>query len=69
MSKWILIQSENNWIFHPTVFDTYEDAYSEMIAEYNRLYDEGDEGNIHEDYASIQSDFNNWDWRISEIKF
>ena len=68
MSKWILIEVENNDIAEPDVFDTYEEAYNEMEHRFNSLKEEYDDCNIHENYASIQSEFNNFDWRIFEVR-
>lgn len=68
MSKWILISVEDNDILMPETYDTYEQAYKSMEKEFNRLKDVGDDANIHKDYASIQSDYHNWDWRIYEVK-
>lgn len=69
MSKWILIYVEDNDILEPTTYDTYEEAYKEMEHEFNLTKDDDTDGNIHEYYASIQTDYNNWDWRIYEVKF
>ena len=68
MSKWILIQTENNDILEPTTYDSYEQAYEAMKNEYDILKENWHDGNIHSDYASIQSDYENWDWRIYEVK-
>lgn len=69
MSKWVLIMAENNEITKPDIYDTYEQAYEAMEHEFNKLKEIDDEANIHEDYASIQSDYDNYDWRICEVKF
>lgn len=68
MSKWILIYVEDNSIYEPTTYDTYEEAYKEMEHEFNITRDIDDDSTIHKDYASVQSDYNNWDWRIYEVK-
>lgn len=68
MSKWILIEVENQSINEPDTYDTYERAFDEMEKRYNSLLDDSDEGNIHKNYASIQSDTFNIDWRIYEVK-
>ena len=68
MSKWVLISVDNNDIEEPDVFDTYEQAYERMEIFYNALKDDCIDCNIHDDYASIQSDYCNWDWRIFEVK-
>ena len=68
MSKWILINAEDNDILEPKTYDTYEEAYEAMENEFSRLKDDTDDANIHADYASIQSDYCNWDWRIYEVK-
>lgn len=68
MSKWVLIFAENNEIGKPDVYDTYEQAYKVMERRFNRLKEIDDEANIHADYASIQSDYDNFDWRIFEVK-
>ena len=69
MSKWILITVENNDIIEPTTHDTYKQAYQAMEREFTRLRDAQDDASICENYASIQSDCNNWDWRIYEVKY
>lgn len=69
MSKWVLISVEDNSILEPTTYDTYEQAYEEMERDFN-MTKYGDEwASIHENYASIQTDFYSWDWRIYEVKF
>ena len=69
MSKWVLIFAENNEIGKPDVYDNYEEAYGAMERRFNRLKEIDDEANIHEDYASIQFDYDNFDWRIFEVKY
>ena len=65
MSKWILIQTENNWIFHPTAFDTYEEAYNKTVElgkvtffsrTKNRLWTKGEESGNFLNVVSIQED-------------
>ena len=69
MSKWVLINVENGTINMPETFDTYEKAYKQMEREYYEVADdEYYECNIHEDYASIQAESFNSDWRIYEVK-
>ncbi|MEE1084984.1 MAG: hypothetical protein UH850_14755 [Paludibacteraceae bacterium] len=69
MSKWILIEVENNDILEPTTYDTYEDAYEEMVFQFNLIKGADMDANIHKDYVSVQSDYNSWDWRIYEVKY
>ena len=67
MSKWILIEVENQSINEPDAYDSYERAFDEMEKRYNYLLEDGDESNIHKDYASIQTDSLNIDWRIYKV--
>lgn len=67
MSKWILIEVENQGISDPDTYETYEEAYTEMEKRYNELVEEDDEASIHSIYASIQTDSYNVDWRIYEV--
>ena len=67
MSKWILIEVENQGISDPDTYETYDEAYEEMERRYNELVEEDDEANIHSVYASIQTDSYNVDWRIYEV--
>ena len=67
MSKWILIEVENQGISYPDTYETYEEAYTEMEKRYNELVEDGDEASIHSIYASIQADSYNVDWRIYEV--
>lgn len=68
MSKWILIEVDNQSINEPDTYNSYIEAYTEMENRYNDLKTDDAECNIHEDYASIQSDCNNIDWRIYEVE-
>lgn len=67
MSKWILIEVENQSIDDPDTYDTYDEAYTEMKRRYDNLVEPNDEAYIHTDYASIQTDTYNIDWRIYEV--
>lgn len=67
MNKWILIEVEDQCINEPDTYSTYEEAYDEMEKRYNYLLEDGDEASIHKDYASIQTDALNIDWRIYEV--
>ena len=69
MSKWILIHADNNSIELPDVFESYEEAYRQMKLEYDKIVEEGDDADIDVNYASIQTDYENFDWRIFEVKF
>lgn len=66
--KWVVINVEDNNIYKPDAFDSYEKAYEQMEREYCAVAGDGYECSIHEDYASVQSDCYNADWRIYEIE-
>lgn len=70
MSKWILIEVQDNTIRKPDVYDTYNEAYAQMKKRFNRFYDEyyKEDASIKEDYAFIFYDSINIDWRIFEVK-
>ena len=67
MSKWILIEVENQSINEPDTYETYEDAYVEMKRRYEHIVEDDDEASIHSDYATIQTDYYNAEWRIYEV--
>lgn len=56
MSKWILIEVENQNINEPDTYNSYIEAYDEMKSRYENLVEEGDEASIDEYDASIQTD-------------
>ena len=68
ISKWILIEVENQGISEPDIYDTYEEAYKEMKRRYEAVMEDSDKTNITDFYADIQSDSYNADWRIFEVK-
>jgi hypothetical protein len=68
MSKWILIEVENQNINEPDTYDSYVEAYDEMERRYENLAENGDEVSIDKYDASIQSDSCNIDWKIYEVK-
>lgn len=68
MSKWILIEVDNQSINEPDTYNSYIEAYTKMGNRYNDLKTDDAECSIHEYYASIQSDYNNVDWRIYEVE-
>ena len=68
ISKWILIEVENQGISEPDIYDTYEEAYKEMKRRYEATMEDSDKTNITDFYADIQSDLYNVDWRIFEVK-
>ena len=68
ISKWILIEVENQGISEPDIYDTYEEAYKEMKRRYEAVMKDSDKTNITDFYADIQSDSYNVDWRIFEVK-
>ena len=68
ISKWILIEVENQGISEPDIYDTYEEAYKEMKRRYEAVMENSDKTNITDFYADIQSDSYNVDWRIFEVK-
>ena len=70
MSKWILISTdEDGDIMEPDVFDDYNKAYGQMVKEVMALKDDLDTFSIHKDYASVQSAWNAYNWRIYEVEF
>lgn len=68
MSKWILIEVENQSINEPDTYDSYIEAYDEMKSRYENLVEEGDEVSIDEYDANIQTDSYNIDWKIYEVE-
>lgn len=68
MSKWILIEVENQNINEPDTYDSYIEAYDEMKSRYENLVEEGDEASIGEYDANIQTDSYNIDWKIYEVE-
>lgn len=67
MSKWILIEVENQNINEPDTYDSYIEAYDEMKSRYENLVEERDEASIDEYDANIQTDSYNIDWKIYEV--
>ncbi len=68
MSKWILIEVENQNINEPDTYDSYIEAYDEMKSRYENLVEERDEASINEYDANIQTDSYNIDWKICEVE-
>lgn len=68
MSKWILIEVENQNINEPDTYDSYIEAYDEMKRRYEEVVEIGDDVNIHEYDACIQTDSYNVDWKIYEVE-
>lgn len=68
MSKWILIEVENQSINEPDTYDSYIEAYDEMKGRYENLVEEGNESSIDECDANIQTDSYNIDWKIYEVE-
>lgn len=68
MSKWILIEVENQNINEPDTYDSYIEAYDEMKSRYENLVEEGDKASIDEYDANIQTDSYNIDWKIYEVE-
>ena len=68
MSKWILIEVEDQIIACPDTYNTYEEAYAEMKRRYDSIVGEDDEARIENEYAYIQTDCYNADWLIYEVK-
>ena len=68
MSKWILIEVENQSINEPDTYDSYIEAYDEMKGRYENLVEEGNESSIDEYDADIQTDSYNIDWKIYEVE-
>ena len=67
MNKWILIEVENQSINEPDTYETHDEAYAEMERRFNELVEDDDEASIHSDYACIQTDNYNVDWKIFEV--
>ena len=76
VSKWVLIETEDNDILEPDTYDSYTEAYIEMEKRHKEIYDKcfcvgghhDDETNIHEDYAFVDYDAVRISWRIYEVK-
>lgn len=68
MSKWILIEVENQNINEPDTYDSYIEAYDEMKSRYENLVEEDNEASIDEYDANIQTDSYNIDWKIYEVE-
>ena len=68
MSKWILIEVENQNINEPDTYDSYIEAYDEMKSRYENLVEERDEASIDEYDANIQTDSYNIDWKTDGVK-
>lgn len=68
MSKWILIEVENQSINEPDTYNSYIEAYDEMKGRYENLVEEGDKASIDEYDANIQTDSYNIDWKIYEVE-
>ena len=67
MSKWVLIEVENQNINEPDTYSSYVEAYNEMKNRYGILVEDGDEASIGSHNASIQTDLYNIDWKIYEV--
>lgn len=70
MSKWILIEVQDNTINEPDVYDTYNEAYAQMEKRFNEFNDDyykEDEASIEEDYAFVSYDSISIDWRIFKV--
>ena len=57
MSKWVLIEVENQNINEPDTYNSYIEAYDEMKSRYENLVEEGNEASIDEYDANIQTEF------------
>lgn len=69
MSKWISIWIHDNFIEMPVPFDTYVEAYEDMLDDYNRFSMNSVEAKISDTYAYIKNDEHYMAWRLYEIKF
>lgn len=67
MSKWVLIEVENQNINEPDTYGSYKEAYKEMKKRYGILVKDGEEASIGSHNASIQTDLYNIDWKIYEV--
>ena len=67
MSKWILIEVENQNINEPDTYESYIDAYDEMKTRYENLVEKGAKASIHEYDASIRMHSYSIDWKIYEV--
>ena len=68
ISKWILIEVENQNINEPDTYNSYIEAYEEMKSRYETFVEEGNEASIDEYNANIHTDLYNVDWKIYEVK-
>lgn len=66
MNKWILIWVHNNFIQEPFSYDTYADAYEDMLDEYTRFSSALNpiKAEISEIYAYIKTAEYDISWRI-----
>lgn len=67
MSKWVLIEVENQNINEPDTYGSYKEAYKEMKKRYEILVKDGEDASIGAYNAYIQTDVYNIDWKIYEV--
>ena len=68
MSKWVLIEVENQNINKPDTYNSYKETYKEMKNRYGTLVNDGEEASIGAYNACIQTDSYNIDWKIYEVE-
>ena len=69
MSKWVSIWIHDNFIEMPTTFDTYAEAYDDMLDDYSRFSLNSVKAEISDMYAYIQTTEHYIAWRLYEVKF
>ena len=67
MSKWVLIEVENQNINEPNTYNSYAEAYNEMKKRYRILVKDGENASIGAYNACIQTNAYNIDWKIYEV--
>ena len=69
MSKWVSIWIHDNFIEMPVTFDTYAEAYDDMLDDFSRFSIDSIKAEISDMYAYIESDEHYIAWRLYEVKF
>jgi hypothetical protein len=69
MSKWVSIWIHDNFIEMPITFDTYAEAYDDMLDDFSRLSIGSIKSEISDMYAYIENDEHYIAWRLYEVKF
>ena len=69
MSKWISIWVVDNSIQEPIIFDTYNEAYDDMLDDFNRFSIDSTEAKISNLSAYIKNSEHYISWRLYRINF